>query len=60
MSKKAVAYFSTGGVTAGVAKTLSRLSGADFCVLYKLRAWNSCTIPLCKMAGAVLYYSQKG
>ena len=34
MSKKAVAYFSAGGVTAGVAKTLSRLSGAD---LYEIK-----------------------
>lgn len=34
MSKRAVAYFSTGGVTAGVAKTLSRLSGAD---LYEIK-----------------------
>ena len=34
MSKKAVAYFSAGGVTAGVAKTLSRISGAD---LYEIR-----------------------
>ena len=34
MSKRAVAYFSAGGVTAGVAKTLSRLSGAD---LYEIK-----------------------
>lgn len=34
--------------------------GMVFCVLYKLRAEISCTIPLCKIAGSVLYYSQKG
>ena len=34
MTKKAVAYFSAGGVTAEVAKTLSRISGAD---LYEIK-----------------------